>query len=230
VVAALSLVLILSLSFFFVRVASVALKLTGLPEEDARFQALSALTGTGFTTMDAELIVNYPIRRKIISWLMILGNLGVVSIVSTTLISFVHVGADFRDILAQLAWIIISLVIFFSVMLNPVVDRVLCRFLGILLNKFTFLGGRYYRRILQLGNNISIGEHQFFDEDAISPAKLQESLDRLDVLAVHRSAGDTEVFDLNMRPINRGDKVFLLGHDEAHDHFASLSATRHDQI
>ena len=97
--AALSLILIFGLSFFFIRVASVALQLTGMSKQDARFQSLSALSGTGFTSRESELIVNYPIRRKIIAWLMILGNLGVVSIASTTMISFVHVGADTRAIL-----------------------------------------------------------------------------------------------------------------------------------
>ena len=60
-IAAVSLVLIFALSFFLVRVFAVALRLTGLPEHSARFQAISALTGTGFTTSEAEMIVNYPV-------------------------------------------------------------------------------------------------------------------------------------------------------------------------
>ena len=71
-VAAFSLLKIFAVSFFFVRLAVVALRLTGLPEQNAKFQAMSALTGTGLTTTEAEMIVNYPIRRKIIAWLMIL--------------------------------------------------------------------------------------------------------------------------------------------------------------
>ncbi|MFP4654486.1 MAG: TrkA C-terminal domain-containing protein [Methanohalobium sp.] len=57
--------------------------LTGLDQKRSRFQALSAFTGTGFTTKEAELIVNNPRRRRIITWLMILGNAGIVTVIVT---------------------------------------------------------------------------------------------------------------------------------------------------
>ena len=48
------------ISFLFVRAASIALMMTGLEKKKARFQALSAFSGTGFTTKEAEAIVNHP--------------------------------------------------------------------------------------------------------------------------------------------------------------------------
>jgi glucan phosphoethanolaminetransferase (alkaline phosphatase superfamily) len=57
---------------------SVALQVTGMEQRKARFQALSALTGTGFTTGEAESVVNHPTRRRIVSWLIVIGNTGVV--------------------------------------------------------------------------------------------------------------------------------------------------------
>ena len=125
-VAAFSLLIIFAISFFFVRLAAVALRLTGLPEQNARFQAMSALTGTGYTTTEAEMIVNYPIRRKIIAWLMIFGNLGIVSVLSTLMISFVRTDADMTAILTQLGWMVGMTFIFFFIMLNPFVDRMIC--------------------------------------------------------------------------------------------------------
>ena len=56
---------------------STALEATGMERSKARFQALSAITGTGFTTREAESIVNHPKRRKITSWLMLIGNTGI---------------------------------------------------------------------------------------------------------------------------------------------------------
>jgi Trk-type K+ transport system membrane component len=50
-----------------VRAASIALMMTGMNQKRARFQALSAFTGTGFTTKEAESVMNHPLRRKIIS-------------------------------------------------------------------------------------------------------------------------------------------------------------------
>lgn len=71
--AALSLFVLMTISIMLVRIASVALRLTGLDETTAKFQALSAVSGTGFTTKESEAIVNYPVRRKIITLLMIIG-------------------------------------------------------------------------------------------------------------------------------------------------------------
>lgn len=71
------------ISFLFVRAAAIALMMTGLDKKRARFQALSAFSGTGFTTKEAELIVNHPRRRKIATWLMIMGNAGIVTVIVT---------------------------------------------------------------------------------------------------------------------------------------------------
>jgi hypothetical protein len=71
-----------------VRGASIALMMTGLEKHKARFQALSAFSGTGFTTKEAELIVNHPVRRKIARWLMIMGNAGIVTVIVTATSSF----------------------------------------------------------------------------------------------------------------------------------------------
>ncbi|WP_419193904.1 hypothetical protein [Novipirellula herctigrandis] len=38
----------------------------------AQFQTLSAFTGAGFTTNESEDIVNHPLRRRIMMYLMLL--------------------------------------------------------------------------------------------------------------------------------------------------------------
>ncbi len=42
-----------------VRIATVALTMTGIARDVARFQALSAFTGVGFTTTEAESIIPF---------------------------------------------------------------------------------------------------------------------------------------------------------------------------
>lgn len=76
-------------SFLIIRAAAIALMMTGLDEKRARFQALSAFSGTGFTTKEAESVVNHPARRKIVTWLMIMGNAGIVTVIVTATSSFV---------------------------------------------------------------------------------------------------------------------------------------------
>lgn len=87
-----TLLLAIAFSVLIVRVASQALVLTGLSEEVAKFQARSALTGTGFTSEEAEYVVNHPVRRRIITTLMILQNAGLITIISTSILSFVDTG------------------------------------------------------------------------------------------------------------------------------------------
>jgi hypothetical protein len=84
-----------------VRVGAVAFELTGIPWEQAKFQALSAFSNCGFTTRETEDIVAHPVRRRIAGYLIILGNAGVV----TTIASFAGalVGADLKRAMINLA-------------------------------------------------------------------------------------------------------------------------------
>jgi hypothetical protein len=72
-----------TISFIVVRIGGVAFEITGMEKDQARFQSLSCFSGTGFTTSEAELITGHPQRRKIASYLMILGNAGLVTLIAT---------------------------------------------------------------------------------------------------------------------------------------------------
>jgi len=75
--------LIIIFSFLLVRAGAIALMFTGVEENKAKFQALSAFTRTGFTTREAEQVMKDPRRRRIITWLIILGNAGLVTVIVT---------------------------------------------------------------------------------------------------------------------------------------------------
>lgn len=77
--------LIFILLALITEVSATALKLTGLDIHTSRFQALSALTGTGFTTRETELIMQHKNRRYIIMFLMVIGPIGFIAILSTVL-------------------------------------------------------------------------------------------------------------------------------------------------
>ena len=69
--------------YVIVIMGGLALQFTGVEKARAQFQALSAFSGTGFTTKESETMVNHPRRRKVIMYLMILGKAGLVSIIAT---------------------------------------------------------------------------------------------------------------------------------------------------
>lgn len=74
-------------AYFVVVTAAAAYELTGLDRETARFQALSAFTGTGFTTRVSELVVSHPLRRRITSALIITGYAGTATVVASLVTS-----------------------------------------------------------------------------------------------------------------------------------------------
>ena len=85
---AIPIIIIVVVFFFVVRVATVILKLTGLDDRTARFQAISAFTGTGFTIKEAELMVIDPLRRRTLTVLMVFGKIGIVAMITGVFLSF----------------------------------------------------------------------------------------------------------------------------------------------
>ncbi|MBR4502768.1 MAG: TrkA C-terminal domain-containing protein [Clostridia bacterium] len=82
-------------------------RLTGLPDDRARFQVLSLLTGTGFTTRESELILGSRRRRRLARVTMLFGYVFNVTIVSALVNVFlsmklVHFGAQYIGVLIPL--------------------------------------------------------------------------------------------------------------------------------
>ena len=80
------------LTTVFTQLATGALIATGLPPEIAAFQARSAFSGAGFTTTEAENVVNHPVRRRIIAATMFAGSLGTPTLVVTVLVGLIAPG------------------------------------------------------------------------------------------------------------------------------------------
>ncbi|MBR6705572.1 MAG: TrkA C-terminal domain-containing protein [Clostridia bacterium] len=90
-------------------------RLTGLPDDRARFQVLSLLTGTGFTTRESELILGSRRRRRLARVTMLFGYVFNVTIVSALVNVFlsmklVNFGAEYFGVLIPLFTIGVILV------------------------------------------------------------------------------------------------------------------------
>lgn len=68
--------------FLIVEIFTILFQLTGLSKEKSKFQVISILTGTGFTTKESELITTSKIRRRIAQAIMIFGYLSTAVIVT----------------------------------------------------------------------------------------------------------------------------------------------------
>jgi hypothetical protein len=78
-----ALIVILALAYVVVIAGAAAYELTGLERNAAFFQALSAFTGTGFTTLQAEKVVEHKTRRNITMTLIIIGYAAAATVVAT---------------------------------------------------------------------------------------------------------------------------------------------------
>lgn len=109
--AVVTLIFIAMFSLLAIKVSTTALTMTGLSYDTASFQSYSAFFGVGFTTKEAELVVNHPVRRRIIRDLILVGNIGLTSALATMVATFVQGNNVFQSLLIILSAVGIALAI-----------------------------------------------------------------------------------------------------------------------
>lgn len=149
-----SLLLIAAVSLLVTRVATVILTASGVPQHVARFQARSALTGSGFTTSESEGVVSHPIRRRVIAVLMLLGNVGIVGAASSAIIGF-H-GTN------RAGWRVVELVAGLLALVlisrSRRVDRMLTAAIARVLRRYTDVPNRDLSGLLNLSGDYAVQE------------------------------------------------------------------------
>lgn len=157
--AILSLLLVVTLSILVTRIAAVALRHTGLARQTARFQARSAFSGAGFTTSESEKVVNHPVRRRIVLTLMLLGNAGIVTAVSSLILAFVADGdGSGLGFAYKIVLLVAGLVALWALANSAWVDRLLSRLVEWALQRFTDLDVKDYEGLLHLAGEYRIAE------------------------------------------------------------------------
>lgn len=156
-IALVSFLFVLTFSLVIERIATVALTLTGLSPDAARFQARSAFTGTGFTTGEAEQVANHPARRRIVMLLMGLRNFEIITGASTLILSFVGVGST-REGVTRGLLLSVGLVALVVAASSKWVDRHLSRLITWLLKRWTNLHVADYTTLLGLTNGYGVLE------------------------------------------------------------------------
>lgn len=189
--AILTLLIIIFLSITITKMAAIALVHTGLSFEAARFQARSAFTGSGFTTVESENVVNHPVRRRIIMLLMLTGNVGIVTAVSTLILTFIHESSSGYTIF-KLILILVGIGVLWFIAESKTLNKYISRFIHYILNKFTDLDVRDYASLLLLAKDYRLAEIKVQKEDWIADRTLAEtelSKEGLLVLGVKRLDG-----------------------------------------
>ena len=214
----------LVISLLVTRIGAVALMLTGMSQEAARFQARSAFTGVGYTTAEAEQVVNHPVRRKIASLLMMCGNVGIAVVIASMMATFAVPQSDLAAKTDSLVdpgsnlWRILLLIIglgsLWIVGNQRWVDQRIQKTIEWALIKWTHLDVRDYVSLLHLADGYVVMELVVNEGDWVGDKCLSES--RLSsegvlVLGLHR-AGGTYVGSPNGKTVVKvGDSLTVYG-------------------
>ncbi len=209
----LTLLLIVMLTISITRVATIILTHTGLSRESARFQARSALTGAGFTTSESEHVVNHPIRRRVMMTLMLLGNAGIVTAISSLILTFVSTGSDLSGV-AKLAFLILGLLILWLASSSRWVDRRLSAVVEKLLARYTKLDTRDYYSLMHLAGDYSLVELEIEPGDWIEDTTLSQCEvgdEGIIVLGIKRADGTYLGAPRGSTRISAGDVLMVYG-------------------
>jgi hypothetical protein len=213
VISAIAVVAAVALSLLITRIGAMALMLTGVSEELARFQARSAFTGTGFTTSESEVVLSHPVRRRIVMMLMILGNAGIITVVATLVVTFAQSGQA-GDWLIRAAILTGGLVALWLLSLSRFVERTLASTIAWGLKKWTSVDARDYAHILHLSQDYGVVELAVETQHWLADRTLAEMRLRSEgvlVLGVQRQEGQYLGTPDGETRILAGDTLILYG-------------------
>ena len=172
-IAVFSLLVTLALSVFVTRIGTVALSLTGMSREVARFQARSAYSGCGFTTREAEQAIAHPVRRQIVMTLMLFGHMGVATVAGTVVVSMMMTSQQ-QNWSQTITVLASGLLILMILAQSKWVEAQLNRVIQWALQKWTYIDTRDYVSLLQLTTDFAVTELSVGPNDWLASKTLLE--------------------------------------------------------
>lgn len=208
--------------FVCVQLGAIALELTGMDRTKARFQAVSAFTNSGYTTREAEDVVRFPIRRRIVAFLMVFGYVGLATSIGTFTRSFF---GNLRQTAIQAGLIGGSLVLLYLLLRwRGLTTRVGDAIRGWLMRRHTF-DAPSVEEMLQVGEGYGVIRASVDEGSDLAGKPLQDlrlPARKIQILAIHRGThwiGVPQGHDV----LHGGDELLCYGDERA---IESLFGTR----
>jgi hypothetical protein len=205
--------LALTISMIGIRVGTMALMLTGLSREAARFQAHSAFTGVGFTTHESESIVEHPVRRHLTMGLMMLGNIGMATVIATLTATLLSETTSEHWGLST-GMLALGILVLWTLGNSSWVEKQLNRPIAFALRQFTSLDVRDYVSLLKLSNGFAVSELVVEPEDWVAGKTLVElglAREGVLVLGIHNQQGPYVGAPSGMSVISANDILVIYG-------------------
>lgn len=192
---ALALLIVATLVFVIIRAGATALEITGLSRDAARFQALSAFFGVGFTTGESEMVVNHPVRRRIIRDLIVIGNIGILSAVGTVVVTAgkLDFGHDPKTAWMKISIVVVGLLGLWVISRTAIPTWLIDRSVSMMLRKTGMLRSMDYEALLRVRSGFAVEEFLVGPEHWLSERTLAEVKPRdfgVNVLGIVRADGE----------------------------------------
>jgi hypothetical protein len=208
-----ALLVIAFVSLLVVRVGSTALMMTGLSWDAASFQSYSAFFGVGFTTKEAELVVNHPVRRRIIRDLILAGNVGLTSALATLIVTLLQGRTD-GDTFKMLAWLAGGLITLFFIARMAWVQKALDHVIQQTLQRAGLVRALDYELLLRIQHGYVVSEIEVLPDTLLAGRTLKETRpwDRgVVVLAISRDGETCPGIPSRDDEIRAGDVLTVYG-------------------
>ena len=149
----------------------------------------------GFTTIESELVVNHPVRRRIIRDLIIIGNIGIMSVLGTVVVTAGKL--DFAND-PTTSWIKISIIVggllsLWGISKTPIPTWIIDRSVSRMLDNSEMLHSLDYDELLRVHSGFVIEEFHIHADNPIVGRMIKDIKPRdsgINVLGIARLGGN----------------------------------------
>lgn len=211
--AILTLLLVIAFSMLVTKIATIALMHTGMSRDVAQFQARSALSGAGFTTTASEKVVNHPLRRRIISILILVGSAGLVTAISTLLLGFIDPKSS-SNTFENLGVLFLGVSALLLITRSKWVDRGLSRVINRLLDRFTDIRVKNFSQLISVSEDYEISEIDVDDNAWLADQTIEQARlidEGILVLGIYRDPEEYLGTPRGDYEIRQGDRLVVYG-------------------
>lgn len=188
----------------------ILFRLTGLKVEVSRFQVISMMTGTGFTTGESELILGHPIRRKLATFLILFGAFSLAVIISS-ISQFLSNGLRAIEIITTAGVVIVV----FVILKLPGIQRGLSKLFNQELKQNVELADLPIRDLFLKNKEDTLLNLHLYKESRLVGSSLNVAVknhDELELVVLFIKRGDVVVRkNLYTTTLHEGDQVLLYG-------------------
>jgi hypothetical protein len=200
--------------FTVIEINTAIFSATGLERQVARFQVISMLTGTGFTTGESELIIDHPVRRRLGAFLILFGAFSLAVIISaiTQLLTDTFYAME-------IAYIAGFLLVVLLIIRTPYVKKLLEGKLKSELEEHYELTDLPIKDVLLMDDDDDVREVSIEEDSPLAGKTFDELIDKEDdIMLLFIKRGDINVrnkaYHTELEP---GDRLILYGNNPVID-------------